>query len=164
MSIEQTRYISCADTAKLVRTALKAAFPGVKFSVKSKTYSGGASITIRWMDGPTSKEVEAITNQFEGASFDGMQDLKSYHDSMLNGERVHYCANYIFTSREYSVAFLRRCAQRVHEKYGGALVEIREQPWGGELIDGYDYWSRSTLQYRDLVLREAQKTSQKGGR
>ena len=47
----ETKYLSCAETAKLVRTALKKNFPGVKFSVRSSVYSGGASIDVSWMLG-----------------------------------------------------------------------------------------------------------------
>lgn len=71
-----TRYLSCAETAKLIRVALKKAFPGVKFSVRSHTYSGGASIRVGWTDGPTTKMVEAVTNAYAGGGFDGMIDLK----------------------------------------------------------------------------------------
>lgn len=71
-----TTYLSAAETAKLVRAALKRSFPDVKFSVKSKTYSGGASIDVRWMDGPTQKMVDAVAGQFAGGRFDGMIDLK----------------------------------------------------------------------------------------
>ena len=78
-----TEYLSCAETAKLVRVALKKEFPGVKFSVKSSTYSGGASISIGWLLGPTTKEVDAVAGGFEGASFDGMNDLKSYQESWV---------------------------------------------------------------------------------
>ncbi len=41
-------YLSCAETAKMIRQVLKESFPGVKFSVKSSTYSMGASITVRY--------------------------------------------------------------------------------------------------------------------
>lgn len=41
-----TKYLSCAETAKLIRQALKEAFPDMKFGVRSKTYSGGASIDV----------------------------------------------------------------------------------------------------------------------
>lgn len=68
-------YLSCADTAKLVRAALKKTFPGVAFSVKSKTYSGGASINVSWTDGPTDKMVSAITGQYQGGGFDGSIDM-----------------------------------------------------------------------------------------
>lgn len=70
-----TRYLSCADTARLVRIALKAAFPSVKFSVTSKTYSGGASMRVRWVDGPTDRDVQSITGRFVGGGFDGSIDL-----------------------------------------------------------------------------------------
>ena len=76
-------YLSCADTAKLVRKALKREFPGVKFSVRSSNYAGGASIDVRWTDGPTSKQVDPVLNAFEGAGFDGMIDLKYHVETWL---------------------------------------------------------------------------------
>jgi len=42
-------YSSAADTAKLVRAALKRSLPATRFSVRSKTYSAGASIDVSWM-------------------------------------------------------------------------------------------------------------------
>lgn len=98
------RYITCAETAKLIRTTLKRAFPGTKFSVQSKTYSGGASIRVNYEDGPSHDAVSAIACQFSGATFDGMQDLKEYHSSQLDGERVHFGADYVFVSQQVSDA------------------------------------------------------------
>jgi hypothetical protein len=98
----RSRYIDTAECAKLIRQALKDAFPGVRFSVRSKRYSGGSSITVHWTDGPVTREVEPLVRRFQGASFDGMTDLKEYHDSTFNGERVHFGADYVFTSREMS--------------------------------------------------------------
>jgi hypothetical protein len=51
--MSNTQYLSCAETAKLVRAALKESFPGVKFSVKSSTYAGGASIMLPTLTAPT---------------------------------------------------------------------------------------------------------------
>ena len=68
----EKKYLSCAETAKLVRTALKKNFPGVTFSVRSDVYSGGASIDVSWVLGPTTKEVDAIAGQYESADFDGV--------------------------------------------------------------------------------------------
>ena len=42
----QARDLSVAETAKVIRATLKPRFPGVRFSVRSKSYSGGASIDI----------------------------------------------------------------------------------------------------------------------
>lgn len=80
----KTTYLSCAETAKLIRPALKKAFPTVKFSVKSHTYSMGASIDVRWTDGPCVKAVEVVAGQYSGANFDGMIDLKTTHSSWLS--------------------------------------------------------------------------------
>jgi len=69
------RYLSCAETAKLVRGALGRAFPGHRFSVRSHVYAGGASINVKWANGPTQSTVEAVAGQFAGGRFDGMIDL-----------------------------------------------------------------------------------------
>ena len=42
------RYLTCAETAKLIRKDLKKNFPKIKFSVMSNTYSMGASIRVNW--------------------------------------------------------------------------------------------------------------------
>ena len=78
------RYITCADTAKLLRQALKARFPGTRFSVRSHTYAGGASIDVTWEDGPTRDEVGEVTQLYAGAAFDGMVDLKVHAQHWLH--------------------------------------------------------------------------------
>lgn len=108
-------YLSCADTAKLVRKSLRADFPGVKFSVRSSTYAGGASIDVGWEDGPTSKQVDATLHLYEGASFDGMIDLKSYHDSLImtddGPQSVHFGADFVHGQRRVST--MRQAIYRV---------------------------------------------------
>jgi hypothetical protein len=79
----ETTYLSCAETAKLIRAALKKTFPKTKFSVRSSTYSGGASIDVSWTDGPCEKAVKGVAGQFSGSNFDGMIDMKNSHTSWL---------------------------------------------------------------------------------
>lgn len=81
-------YLSCAETAKLVRAALKREFPGQKFSVRSHTYSGGASIDVRWTDGPTDKAVNEVVQDFAGGRFDGMIDLKYHAEHWLTPDGI----------------------------------------------------------------------------
>jgi Large polyvalent protein associated domain 29 len=76
-------YLSCAETAKLIRAALKKAFPGVKFSVRSSVYSMGASIRVGWTDGPATKAVQAVTGAYAGGGFDGMIDMAYNKDAWL---------------------------------------------------------------------------------
>ena len=67
--MSETTYLSCTETAKLVRAALKEAFPSVKFSVRSKSYAGGASIRVFWTDKPPTEDVEKVARGFQGSRF-----------------------------------------------------------------------------------------------
>jgi hypothetical protein len=71
-----SKYIDRAEVAKLMKKELTAKYPGVSFSIKSKTYSGGGSITIKWTDGPTESQVEQIVGKFESRGFDGSIDME----------------------------------------------------------------------------------------
>lgn len=79
----RAEYIDAADVAKLVRARLKANFPGVKFRVRTSKYSMGASISVGWTDGPTTKQVDAAVAEYSGSGFDGMIDLKYPFSSWL---------------------------------------------------------------------------------
>lgn len=83
--------------AKNIRKMLKAAFPGVKFSVTTSRYSGGNSIYIRWTNGPEAKDVEAIADRFEAGSFNGTDDSYTYTDSPWNV--TFGSARYVFAMR-----------------------------------------------------------------
>jgi hypothetical protein len=76
-------YVDVARTAKLIRTLLTRKFPDAKFSVRSDSYSMGASIDISWTNGPSEKQVHELTDAFAGAGFDGMIDLKYSVSSWL---------------------------------------------------------------------------------
>jgi len=69
-----TNYIITKDVAKLIRAQLKAAFPGVKFSVRCSTGTASAWIGVSYDDGPTYDQVANIARAFEGRSFNGMTD------------------------------------------------------------------------------------------
>jgi hypothetical protein len=84
IKMETKKYLSVVETAKLIRKGLKANFPGVKFSVRSESYAGGASINVEYTNGPLTKNVEAYVKQYEGAGFDGMTDYKYYMSHYMN--------------------------------------------------------------------------------
>lgn len=99
------RYISARNQAKMIRAALKTAFPGVKFSVRC---SRGSAINVRWTDGPTVDDVRAITQLYRGGGFDGMQDLRYSVQTVLStddgAELVQFSADFVFEQREISPA------------------------------------------------------------
>jgi len=139
---EPTTHYTCAETATFIREALKKAFPGQKFSVRSKVYSGGASINISWMDGVTEYEVNQVVQRFSGATFDGMIDLKSnvyYNDE--NGSNVSYGADYVFCNRHYSNGLTSQLAAQVANFEGIDTPEMNAWDW-------YDY----SIQLRDGQL------------
>ena len=99
-----TVYVSTVETAKMIRAALKRAFPGVKFSVRSDSYAGGSSIDISYTDGPALKSVELIAHAFRGSDFDGMTDCRMTRAVELNGVRTVYGPDHEFVSQKLSPA------------------------------------------------------------
>lgn len=127
-----------------VRKALRTAFPlhrASTFSIRSSVYSGGASITVRWKDGPSVEDVASVTRHFSGAD--------------LNGERVHFGADYVFTNRTrvharpclfprcYADAGLPEC--REHRALGFAACTLCENNPETDLCNahctGGSYWT-----------------------
>ena len=128
-----TRYIDAAECAKLIRAALKEAFPAVRFSVRLHRYSGGSSINVGWVDGPRQDQVEPITRSFQGADFDGMQDLRLSRRHTLNGEPVCFCVSYVFCRRDYSPAARAAMAAAVaklsDDELGCVLARLSMRAW-----------------------------------
>ena len=126
--MSERTYISTTDTAKLIRSALKESFPGVRFSVRSDRYSMGSSIDVRWTDGPNTAQVRSITQWFAGAEFDSMQDLKSYVNTDFDGKATHFGADYVFEHRDYSDAMVQRGIDRVWSKYSWVDTDTYAKP------------------------------------
>ncbi len=123
-------YLTVAQTAKLVRAALKREFPGVKFSVRSDRYAGGASIHVGWTDGPQTAAVDEVVQPYAGSSFDSMADMKTSNYAWLSpdgtaviardgepvpeGARlVSFMADYVFTEREFSPEYRKELERAV---------------------------------------------------
>lgn len=148
------RYVSCTESAKLIRKELKANFSGIKFSVKSSSYAGGASISIRWTDGPTRKSVEKITNKFEGARFDGMYDSTEYVESEYQGEKVRFGSDYVMASRNFSRVFLTAIVAQFCKSWGIPMLEIMgsdEDAWANTsaLDVSQDHWLKDLISKTD---------------
>lgn len=145
-----SQYLSCAETAKLVRAALKESFPGVKFGVRSSTYSGGASIRIDWTDGPNHSQVKAVADHFEGAYFDGMIDYKGYRHHLLDGKPVSLGANFIFCDRRHGDAAITRALRICEGKYGVAGTVEKFQSGNLWAVDTGAGENLQTMVHREL--------------
>lgn len=118
-------YISVADTAKLVRKALKANFPGIKFSVRSSSYAGGASIRVAWTDGPSEIAVDSIVKVYQGSTFDSSIDLRSYVTGELDGKEVHFGADYVNCDRDLTRVFVETVTRQFCDRWGIPMLSIR---------------------------------------
>jgi len=125
---------SQARAAKNLRAELKNAFPCVKFSVKSSSFSMGNDITVGWEMGPTKAEVDAIADKYEYGRFDAMQDL-SYSDCSAFGDAVEVVlgrAKYVSTSRKFGDDVLAVVGRALCEKQGVEYIE----GWGPSRLYG----------------------------
>ena len=98
--------LDCAAAAKLIRKDLKAAFPGVKFSVTSSRFSMGSSVSVSYTNGPLRANVEAIVEAYGGKGFDGMTDSSYQNEGSLrmtvDGPAIVQTHAWLSVSRSYS--------------------------------------------------------------
>ena len=116
---------SLISAAKNIRIELARAFPGIKFCVRTKRFSGGNDLNVDWTDGPTTKQVDAIIERYDSGSFDGMTDCYNYRD-----DRAFTAAfgevKYTFSNRTYSDKMLLSVIGRVHRYLGGVDRSIEQ--------------------------------------
>ncbi len=139
-------YPSAKLAAKNIRAELKRAFPGVKFSVRSSTFSMGDSVTVSWDLGPTTRQVEEITMQYKEGRFDSSQDLYEYNEDDAF-TRLFGGSKYVSSSRSIEAALQPVC---------GALCDLLGVP---RPPDGHSYWQTPTQDVltiaRDLCCHHA---------
>jgi hypothetical protein len=129
--------------AKNIRKELAAAFAGVKFSVKSSRYSGGDSIDISWVDGPTTAQVDEIADKYQGGDFNGMDDSYTYRRN--DWIRTFGDAKYVHAQRSYSDRWVMAVMYRVGKRLGGlphvpTLEDFRKgRLWNFMTSGGCDY-------------------------
>ncbi len=132
---------STKETAQCIREALKRAFPGVKFSIRTSYASMTSSTHVQWTDGPTQDEVERVTDRFTSKSFDGMTDSTNYHEQEFNGQRVQF-SGWVNVRRELSPTLLQKAIDRFNREraeYGLPAARLNVVTHGGySSVDGPD--------------------------
>lgn len=111
---------SHARAAANMRTELAKTFPGITFTVKSKSYSGGDSIDVRWQMGPTEAEVKEVTGKYEDGHFDGMVDMHIHDSSALHKAvtRVLGDIKFCFEDRDYGIGTYQAVGSAIFRHYG----------------------------------------------
>lgn len=96
----ETRGGALVAAAKNLRTQLRRAFPGHKFSVRTERFSMGDALRVIWTDGPAVSRVEAVADQYQGGSYNGQEDIYEYCRSAW--AEAFGDAKYVTTQRDYS--------------------------------------------------------------
>ena len=104
-------YVDVVSTARLLRTALRQNFPGVRFSVRSSRYAGGSSVNVSFNDASVdTAAVREVADTFQAVDFDGMTDSTVFRPAS-NG--VRYGALYVFVQNDADV-YNETLAERLH--------------------------------------------------
>lgn len=96
--------ITTKATAQMARTILKEAFPGIKFSVKSKRSTHTPVMDIDWQDGPTEDQVKAYIDRLCGTFYDtsGRDHRRRRRQATVSGQTISFEPEIIFYNRTYS--------------------------------------------------------------
>jgi len=133
-------------SSKELKAKLKAAFPSVKFSVKTDR---GGSLTVEWTDGVTVSMVNAISSGYESIS------RCAYTGEILSGGN-----RYVSLRRNFSPASYTAKANEVYANYGLKAPEITVRGEYAHIVKESDVWdvkdNRKWMSW--IVSEELEKT------
>lgn len=116
-----------AGASAAIKAELKKEFSNIKFSVTSDSYSGGNSVHISWINGPTVAEVEKFSSKYQYGQFNGMEDIYEYTNSIEGLPQVKY----VQEQRNLSDEIINEVAAQLQnlKKYTAEqLKDYRENP------------------------------------
>lgn len=128
-----------AETAAMIRKELKATWPDVAFSARSREHS---TVYVSYTDGPTEAAVSALLKKYEGGYFDGMEDIYRHTGPYLV-DGVDYSVKYVLVTRHHS------------DEAWAAFREVY-CAWRGDL-DGLPGYEVDTLVGREIRQWDATK-------
>ena len=131
MELDSNGYDSLKKGSRNIKIELQRAYPGIKWSVRSESYSMGCSIDVRWTDGPTPNQVEEISGKYQQGRFNGMEDIYEYSRNIWVD--VFGGAKYVQTQREYSKEAYLWAVKEV-ERTWGVKVKVTESSYGSIYI------------------------------
>lgn len=151
----QREYASAPESAKLLKAALRAAFPATRFSVTLDRGTAYGCANVRWTDGPSTKLVDAVVGPFSGEGFDSMTDC-SFHINTTLADGRRSGLRLISTNRHVSVTLARKAAAQVATFYGLELPTITETEGGFWRVENDGRWVREDIrEYWSTLIHQA---------
>lgn len=132
----ETKQLTAADSNKLLKKALRKAFPGTKFSVRMSRGTGYGNAWVRWTDGPSTEEVQKVIAPFEGQGFDGMTDSSYYKDTAIEIDGVVYRSGLRMVNVQRDVS---------DEAMQAKIAELEADGWTGRFESSMACAARSIL-------------------
>lgn len=105
--------------ARNIRTALKLAFPGMRFSVRRKAYG---NVTVNWKDGPCSEQVESVVSRYRAGRYNA--NAGAYEYSRQPWAAVFGASKYVNVVREESEELVEKAIDALFARCAGSLVGI----------------------------------------
>ena len=133
-----------AAAARDIRKELKQAFPGTKFRVTSSSFSMGDTVDVRWSNGPTTEQVDAISDKYQYGSFDGMQDMYEYTNKRSDIPQTKY----VMTQRELTDDVFPTCFEYIKKHFVGCDKFEFLNESSKDLLDKWRAWTP-----RELIAR-----------
>jgi len=139
-AIQKSRH---ALAAANIKKELTTAFPGIRFSVRSKSFSGGDSVDVAWKLGPTGAEVDAIINKYQDGDFDGMDDSYNYRKEGKDFRALNGSAKYVHGQRSLPDGLFERICRDIATLQGVAFTSTWQRRENDSL--GLDDYARRVL-------------------
>ncbi len=118
---------------RLLREELHRNFPEVKFTVRGEHYSGGCSIDVLYVDGPTTERVRAVADKYQYTHPDNDPQTDYFHVD-----------NYCHTQRKIT---------KWNERMREAIQEIKSK-WHGPTDLERELKAQQALWAEDLPISE----------
>jgi len=129
-----------AEVAQTIRKELKEKYPNIKFSVRSRSFTGGDDVRISYDNAMPSKDIEKITNKYATGSFDGMTDMYNY-----DYDKTGPTAKYIFVEKHITNEVWEKTKKEI-ALYRDIKDINNEQEW----FNKFGCWSSAAV-HRELV-------------
>ena len=152
------------EVAKVLRSHLKAAFPGARISVRCGTGTAYSWLRVAWTDGPTERAVKEVCEPWHGSRFNGMTDGYDQCEPLMVALEpgalpvsVSPAVDGINYDRKFSPDTERRALELLSEHYGRPITvhehSLPVTEIDGQHIGGGTGWTQLNHVVDRIILR-----------
>ncbi|SDG93669.1 hypothetical protein SAMN05216466_106113 [Paraburkholderia phenazinium] len=117
--------LTLVQTAQLVQTVLREAFPSIVFLVEAHRDANGARLHVEWTDGPREQQVSKLLLPLQAAhpgTFGGSTPVEHFRLTDNGPQRVRLGAARITVTRKFSDTLVGNVLQRLAHRHATRLT------------------------------------------